>query len=209
MRVRPPAEVRSRGNVAAATWKKLSSHVDVDLRKNVFRVEQRWRVHGATRGELMAAVPHLTLSGRYGVYGDGKLLITDTPQAEQNSGRGARAWAHPVFAPSALGAMASTEPTQLGFKATMTGGKLGRGSSEVHITQGEGGAVDIVERGTYTLAELHSRSTLMDTTWAMGAATVGRAPLALAHRAMGELHNTVFNAAEPLVNWTNDHPRHG
>ena len=58
----------------------------------------------------MEATHHLTLSGRYGVYGDRQLIRTELPEELQNYGDGVRAWAHPALVPVFLGSSAGTEP---------------------------------------------------------------------------------------------------
>lgn len=186
-----------------ARWTRVAHAVDVRILNNDFVVDQEWRVTGATVAQLLAGVPHLTLSGRHGVYGDRELLATDVPELAQNDGDGVSAWAHPVLVPRVLGARASTVPTATGFRASMSGGVLGCGQSEVTI-EAFRGAVRIREHGTYSLARLRTGHRVADLPYRFGAATLGRAPLAAAHKAMGELHNRMFNAAEPLVNMVND-----
>lgn len=191
---------------ADARWKKVSSQVHVDPISNEFRVEQRWHVTGATKAQLLKATKHLSLSGRYGVYGERKLLTTTVPEAEQNKGRGADAWAHPIFVPSSFGARARTVPTEHGFHASMSEGALGQGHSPVTIHEMKDGTTEIVEHGTYSLKSSKTGFAPFDLMYRLGAATVGRVALVAAHKGMGELHNKMFNAAEPLVNWVNDHP---
>ena len=187
-----------------ARWTELRETVNVRLIANDFQVEQEWRVTGATRAELMAAVPHLTLSGRHGVYGDREMVKADLPEELQNRGDGVDAWAHPVFVPSMLGSRASTRATPTGFHAQMAGGMLGRGESDIELVVEGPRTVRIVEHGTYSLAQLESGHALPDIAFNLGAFTFGRVPLVLAHKTMGRLHNAMFNAAEPLVNWVND-----
>jgi hypothetical protein len=171
--------------------------------RNGFSLEQRWRVTGATRAQLMEARTHLTLSGRYGVYGDRKMVKTAVPVELQNNGTGVSAWARPAPVPVFLGSRASTVPTETGFRASMSGGMLGRGASDVELVSVPGGVL-IVERGFYTLCRLKSSAGVVNLAYNLGAATFGRLPLAAAHKTMGELHNAVFNPAEALVNWAND-----
>ncbi|HEX4621533.1 MAG TPA: hypothetical protein VH208_08200, partial [Myxococcaceae bacterium] len=186
-------------------WSKTHASVEVDPIANEFRVEQRWRVTGTTRERLLAGVPHLTLTGKYGVYGDRTAVTTDVPVDRQNTGQGADGWAHPLFAPSALGARARTRPTAGGFRASMSEGKAGEGGSDVEIGHpSSDGSIEIIERGAYSLGSLRTGAWPLDFIYRLGSATVGRVPLAAAHKAMGELHNHMFNGAEPLVNWVND-----
>ena len=187
-----------------ATSTHLSDKVKIDVFQNAFHVEQDWEVRGATRAELMAAVPHLTLSGRYGVYGDRELVKTDVPEELQNTGEGVSAWAHPILVPSMFGSRASTVPNAEGFVASMSGGMLGRGSSQVTIASTPGGC-HVSERGTWTLAHADSGEKVFDVPFNLGAATFGRIPLVLAHKTMGKLHNTMFQPVQALVNWVNDH----
>jgi len=191
---------------AQAKWQKVASHVHVDAVANEFRVEQRWHVTGASRKQLLLATQHLKLSGRYGVYGDRKLLTTSVPEADQNKGSGADAWAHPVFVPESFGSRARTVPTHNGFRASMSEGALGQGHSPVEIHETKDGVTEIVEHGTYSMKSAQTGFAPFDLMYSLGAATVGRVALAAAHKGMGELHNKMFNAAEPLVNWVNDHP---
>jgi len=190
----------------AATFKQTNERVNVDVIENDFHIEQDWIVRGATRAQLMEAAHHLTLSGRYGVYGDRQLISSDLPPELQNYGDGVSAWAHPVFVPSFMGSRAATEPTPTGFRASMSGGMLGRGASDVTITATAGG-VAVSERGTFSLAQLETGAKIFDVPFNLGAFTFGRIPLVLAHRTMGQLHNKMFKPVEALVNWVNDHPR--
>ena len=187
-----------------ASWTRIRHRVDVRLIDNDFVIDQEWLVTGATVAELRMGTPDLTLSGRYGVYGDRELLSTDVPEALQNDGQGANAWAHPVFAPRFLGARASTVPTPTGFHAQMAGGMLGCGASDVTFEAAGPGQVRVTEHGCYSLSKLKSGQALADIPFNIGAATFGRLPLAAAHKTMGELHNRMFNAVEPLVNMIND-----
>lgn len=189
-----------------ARWQKVTSQVHVDTISNEFQVEQRWKVTGANRAQLLEATHHLNLSGRYGVYGDRQGLSTAVPESQQNHGGRLSAWAHPVFVPSALGSRAQAVPTHAGFHASMSGGAFGRGESPVEIGETHNGVTEIVERGHYTLAAAKTGFAPFDLAYKLGAATMARPALAVAHKGMGELHNHMFNAAEPLVNWVNDHP---
>src|SRR5258708_1729697 len=87
----------------AATWKKLSDKVTIDVIQNSFHIDQVWVVKGATRARLLEAAHHLTLSGRYGLYGERDLVRTDVPEELQNYGDGVNAWAHPIFVPTFMG----------------------------------------------------------------------------------------------------------
>src|SRR6201999_3286632 len=138
---------------------------------NEFRVEQRWQVTGADRKQLMDATRHLNLSGRYGVYGERKGIATAVPESQQNHGGVLSAWAHPIFAPSALGSRAQAVPTRQGFRASMSEGAFGRGESPVEIGETKNGVTEIVERGHYSLGAAKTGFAPFDLAYKLGAAT--------------------------------------
>jgi hypothetical protein len=192
------------GAHAAATSRKTLHRVDVDVVRNCFHIHQEWEIRGATRARVLAAIRQLRLTGRYGIYGERKLLQTETPVSQQNNGEGVSAWAHPVGTPVFLGSRASTVPIEGGFRASMSGGQLGQGTSDVLVTEVAPGVLRMVERGTWRLSKLNSSSGMVNCLFAVGAATVGRIPLIAAHKAMGELHNRMFNPDEPICHLIND-----
>jgi len=186
-----------------ANVRDLGASVQVDVSKNSFTVRHEWEVE-ATRDALLAARQRLTLSGDAPIIGT-PLVHSSTPVPKQNRGGFIVADAfRPVGAPEALGSTVTVTPNAGGMTCRVQG-PVGHGQSDVFIgaTEVKNGrpATRVTEVGQYSLEPGGSEAGLLATA-ARGMfryTPMGRVALAMAHKAMGELHNAVFDAGGALA----------
>jgi len=181
--------------------------VTVNSRKGSFQVEQAWVIRGATREQLLAARQHLKLSGPTGLYGKATFMSVPLPTSQQGEGGeidvpGVR----PKGVPKALGSRARTFLTRDGFRAEMSGGRIGRGGSTVTFgaTKVINGVpqVTIREVGTYELkykpkSMLELPALMFDR---MSRLTPpGSLALSTSLKQMGNLHNRAFEVGAAML----------
>lgn len=179
-----------------------------------FENTQAWVVKNTTREDLLEAVNSgkLTVTGgRYAIYGESKMMRTETPPHLQNvGGRVEALGTRPAILPKELGSTAFVKPLPDGtLEVGMKDGFIGSGGSRIVIgetryVKGVAETPIFEASGKYSLSINGNDPISKLAKFALEYSPPGIILKELAHSIMGSLHNAVFDVATPLANIVSD-----